>query len=218
MLEARPELECCDGEIIIPDKTFHQIQSIVMSINERLPEGTVFVVFDHFREPNMSYIKRYNHYLFNKGFPALMPVMVDTEAELKAALANNKDFEGSIIRNPNAPYKFGRSTLAELGMIKYIQWITDEATIMDVKQLVENADPDTYQQQNLRVLNLCGSFEVFHPVFGRFFVGSGLNFLQQKYFWKNKPIGKTLMFKYKAYGTKDKPRTPIFLQVKGSTI
>src|SRR3990167_8605518 len=187
LLENKPELEFCDGEIVIPGATFHETQSIIMTVNAKIPDNLQYIVFDYFGEPQLGYTKRYNHYLFNKSFNTLTPVLVDNEKQLKMTLEENKNYEGSIIRCPTAPYKFGRSTLKELGMIKYVKWETDEAVVIKVKQLVENSDPSTYRQANLRVLNLCGSLVVKHLTFGEFNLGV-TSWNLQKEFWKKKPI------------------------------
>jgi DNA ligase 1 len=50
-------------------------------------------------------------------------------------------FEGSVLRDPDGPYKYGRSTEREQGFMRFCYWHTSEAEILDIEERMHNANP-----------------------------------------------------------------------------
>jgi len=136
-------------------------------------------------------------------------------------------YEGIILRSPEAPYKFGRSTLREQALLKFKRFQDSEAVIISSNELMTNSniletDELGYAKRSSAAANLIktsqlGSWTVkdinpesrFYNV--EFNVGSGFNLEQRIKFWKERQDGKIITYKYQAHGSKDRPRSPIWL-------
>lgn len=210
-----------DGELIIPCKTFHQIQSVVMSRLDPLPETLTYYVFDSFLL-KQDYETRLGHLTACQGL--LPPFIKILTPQICHSFGELNDFhrkwvdlgaEGTIIRGLKAPYKHGRSTLREQGMIKWVEWVTDKATCVGLNELQHNANPDTNYKDDLTGGMTLGSLVLKHPKFGYFNCGSGFDATTRLKLWLNPGLimGKEVNFKYKPHGMKDKPREPIFIGV-----
>jgi DNA ligase-1 len=133
-----------------------------------------------------------------------------------------RGFEGIMLRNPFASYKYGRSTLRQQMLIKLKRFKDAEAVITGFEALEHNTNEQTRDAFGLakrsshqagRVAdNLLGTLIVEHPVFGAFGIGTGFDLAQRESFWENRDslLGKTVTFKYQETGVKDKPRFPVF--------
>lgn len=133
-------------------------------------------------------------------------------------------FEGAILRHPDRPYKNGRSTLAEAGMVKVKRFLDGEAVILAATPLEVNDNAPkldelgftkrSFAQSGKRAIETLGAFVVkdlgTDVVFS---VGSGFTEAQRLDFWRNAEslIGKVIKYKSFTVGVKDKPRFPIFL-------
>jgi DNA ligase-1 len=139
-------------------------------------------------------------------------------------------YEGICFRSPASPYKFGRSTWNEGWLVKMKRFEDDEATIVGTVELEHNDnDPEkdnlgytvrTSHQSGMVAGNKLGAFTVVSKNWKESFkVGSGLCQTDREELWKVREslIGKTIKFKYQPHGTKDRPRTPIFLSFRNSS-
>ncbi len=138
-------------------------------------------------------------------------------------------YEGIIIRAYDGAYKFGRSTLKQQGMIKMKRFTDAEAEIVAFEPLYRNHNEAvkdvmgltkrSSHQANMVADDTLGKFvlrDLTHPEWGNFSCGSGLDDETRDKIWKARPeyLGKKVKFKYLAYGSKDKPRHPIFLGIR----
>jgi DNA ligase 1 len=131
-------------------------------------------------------------------------------------LANPEEHEGCVLRSPDGPYKFGRSTFDEQYMLKLVPWKYDTATITQFEEEMINDDTSCKKKENYRPANQLGAlWAKWSQNAVEFKIGSGFDKETKGLLWdiKETLVGKTVKFKYKPYGTKYKPRTPIFVAI-----
>lgn len=230
------DLEGIDGEVIVgQDPTaqglFNRTQSAIMSSGGQ-PDFSLHLFdfyanstagFEHRHVLALDTVKDLNEAGITNvyGVPHTLlrtaKEVLDYEQECLEA-----GYEGIMLRNPQAPYKHGRSTLREQGLIKIKRFSDAEATITGFVALERNTNPPEKDAFGLQKRSshragkvadeLLGKLVVTQQPWGEFEVGSGFDVATREEVWKNqeKYLGKTITFKYQAHGTKDKPRAPIF--------
>ena len=134
-------------------------------------------------------------------------------------------YEGAMIRNPNALYKEGRCTLKEQNIFKRKPLLDDEAVIVGFSEQMENQNEEftnelgnstrSSHQENKVGKGTLGSFTLRSKLWEETFdcgTGLGLTDALRQEIWNNRDayIGKTVVYKYQAHGSLDKPRQPIF--------
>lgn len=217
-----------DGELIVPGKPFNDTQSAIMS-EEGAPDF-VFYVFDYVSgDPNKSYSERVNE-LEKLDLPdfciKLIPKEINSIDEFneyeRECLQGN--FEGVMIRKPNGPYKFGRSTEKEAYLLKYKRFEDSDAVIISVDPLLSNENEKeldnignskrSKKKSGLKEKDLLGAFLVKDIHSGvEFRVGTGFTDEQRGEYWKNRLdlIGKIVKYRFQPSGVKDKPRFISFI-------
>lgn len=227
-----------DGELIVGSPTdpraLHNTTSGVNSFDED-PTFT-FYVFDlvrlapyAHRLAELSQLVLDAHALGHtwvKMHPARVCETADELLEFETAVLA-EGYEGVIARSPNAPYKQGRSTLREAGMVKVKRFEDAEAEVIGFEERMHNeneAKKDALghtkrssHQENLVPMDTLGAF-IVRGVNGQFAgktfnVGSGMNDAERALFWSQRPalMGKLVKYKHFNIGVKDLPRHPIFL-------
>lgn len=225
-----------DGEVIVGEDAaapglFNRTQSAVMTADDQSPL-TIFI-FDHFyhqtawfnnrTETAKSCVKELNE-LGIANVKYLQHIVLENPDEV---LVYEQDaleigFEGIMLRRMLAPYKFGRSTLKEQGLIKIKRFIDEEAEIIGFEELKRNQNEATKNAFGLQVrghsihgkvaANTLGKFILRNAKWGKFACGSGLDDALRDKVWQNKEayLGKLVTYKYQPHGIKEKPRSPIF--------
>lgn len=228
--------EGLDGELIVGSPTdpkcFNKTTSGVMS--EDGEPDVNYYVFDQI--PEYSWIKEdspfKNRYSDLQNSMPLdhvvlvpqkmiwnLPELEEFEQECLSA-----GYEGVIIKDPNSPYKYGRSTLREGYMLKIKRYQDAEATILSVEELLSNTNEATrdelgkVKRSNAKAgmvpQNTLGALIVKDIKTGtEFSIGTGFDETLRRELWDNKDsiIGKVVKYKFFAYGAVDKPRHPVFL-------
>lgn len=134
-------------------------------------------------------------------------------------------YEGLIVRSPDGPYKFGRSTESEGYMLKVKRFLDAEAKILEVYEEMENtnaAEKDAFgrtkrssAQAGLVGKDRAGGFTVRDIKTGVEFDVPGSTFgdVRKAEFWKarKKLVGKLITYRYFPHGIKDKPLLPTFV-------
>lgn len=242
-LLSHPGLLNLDGELMVknpktglyvdvvgqPPCIFSMSTSAVMS-PDGVPDVALFV-FDTFRSPSDPFSKRTEEAeqkvrsLQGTGLNGSVfycpQILIRSDSELVelGKYAVNDGYEGLVLRDPNAKYKFGRSTDLEGSFLRWTPWLYSEARILKLNQGMSN--------QNVGVTNelgrtqrstaqagkvprdACGSVDCVD-------VHSGITFScglkdpeDEIYFWKNPSLvlGKVIKYRFKA-PTKEKPRFP----------
>jgi DNA ligase-1 len=228
-----------DGELIVGEPTsptcYNESVSNVMAY-DKTPAYT-FYVFDH--------------HACGGTFEARRDIMLDTLGAgvwsdfhqitlLAQNLMHNEDemleyeassvaegYEGIILRSPNAPYKFGRSTVNEGYLLKVKRFEDSEAEIIGFEEEMFNGNEAqtnelgrtkrSTAQAGLVGKDTLGAFLVRDIHTGvEFSIGTGLTALQRGTFWarQDEYLGQLIKYKYFPVGVKDKPRHPVFLGLR----
>lgn len=135
-------------------------------------------------------------------------------------------FEGLVVRRPDAPYKYGRSTGVQQWMVAFVRHATSEAIITGIYEGLQNTNEAvidsrgyTTRSKHLAQMvgkGLAGGFYVkdFHT--GCEFkigVAEGMSMDDRREVWHNQSayIGRISKYKYKPYGMDVAPRQPVML-------
>ena len=136
-------------------------------------------------------------------------------------------YEGVIMRHPSVGYKNGRSTFLQQGMIKLKRFLDAEAKIVGFEELYRNTNEPTrdllgYQRRSAHnagqlAANTLGKL-IVEGINGEwtdveFSIGSGLDDSLRDRIWSDREsyMGMVVKYKYQASGSKERPRSPIFL-------
>ena len=188
-----------------------------------------FYVFDNFNEPSLSYKDRFlNDSIKYAILPHIMVVeqtKIDTFHELLLfeEMVVNKGYEGAMIRSFDGVYKEGRTTLREQNIFKRKPVSDAEAKIMGFNEQMTNNNEQTLNElgkhvrsshkENKTPAGTLGSLILKCDLWDEpFSCGSGMTDEFKQEIWDNQDNYKELIvvFKYQAYGSRDKPRQPIF--------
>lgn len=135
-----------------------------------------------------------------------------------------KGYEGVILRDPNAPYKHGRSTAAEGGFLRIKDFSDEEGVVVSIEEGRSNQNPKktnalglterSTHAENMRPNGLLGSMQVRRKDGSLCTVSPGKMTADDKRRYLRFPdllIGHTIKFKFFAHGVKDKPRFPTYI-------
>jgi len=226
------ELPQFDGELLTytGDKVddFNTIQS-KLSTRSGMPDFR-YMVFDSWQNPSMPYFQRNEMVAFQVASRMLKRVehvkqeIIDNEDHLAdyEAKCLAQGWEGVMVRDAEAPYKFGRSTTKEGILLKLKRFFDAEAVVVSAHELMHNANEATTNElgytersshkANMVGMDVLGKFTVrWNEV--EFDIGTGFSSLQRQLFWNDKTrcVGMTVTFKYQSVGPSGKPRFPVFL-------
>ena len=217
-----------DGEIIMEGKEFSAITHDVM--REDGEPDFVYAVFDIYsndtyedRMAKLAHFGKLPHVKY------ILPTEIGCEKDLlkfeKKCL--EEGFEGVMIRSPDGPYKFGRSTENEGYLLKLKRFADSEAEILEVVEKMTNdnvAEKDAFGRtkrssamDGLTPAGTMGALKVKDVKTGiEFSIGSGFNDEFRAEVWanKNKFVGKLVKYKSQEIGAKDAPRFPVFLGMR----
>lgn len=217
-----------DGEIMIRNATFNQIQSGVMSV-----DGEPDFEYHAFDWVSSNVTEPYSARIMSLK---LIPksdrlVIVQTKTILDHSSLDefeaeclSKDFEGVMVRSPNSPYKNGRATEREGYLSKIKRFSDSEAMVTGYEERLHNANEATTDElghtkrsshkANMIPDNTLGAFHVKDIHTGQEFkVATGMDDAMRKMIWNSREsyIGKLVKYKYQPAGQKDLPRFPVFL-------
>lgn len=239
---SNPILDGLDGEFILgspvaPD-SYRVTNSALMTI-EGTPDVKLWV-FDDISNPTRKFIDRLKsaeekvERALNAGFNIEMldQVLIETPDELLEWEEHylTLGFEGLILRDLNRPYKYGRSTLNERGMLKLKRMEDSEAVIVGVYERMHNGNEAKinelgYTERSSHKENMIPAGDMgyitvqdinknsmFYGV--EFNIGTGFTAADRAWFWENRKdlIGSGTIVKYAFFpiGVKDKPRHPSY--------
>ena len=141
-LNGLPEL---DGELMTKGD-FNNVMSGVMSA-----DGTpdfMYHVFDTFHKDlhHLPYSERIEHLMWMDEHPNIelvLPIMIYDEKELEILHSRylEEGYEGTMVRDPNGKYKFGRSTTNEGILLKLKPFDDDEAILVEIIEKMVNNNP-----------------------------------------------------------------------------
>jgi len=223
-----------DGELVLSGvkqcgASFNLTSSAVMS--ESGTPSIIYHLFDYVVDPERRYADRIQDLAGQRlwDYPFLHYVCPSWIHDYKQLLKYEATclaggYEGIIIRDPDGPYKFGRSTLREGYMLKLKRFTDSEAIVLGFEGQMHNAneaEKDAFgrtkrsQAQAGMVLDgTLGKLYVRDLVSSvEFEIGTGFDDATRQYVWDNQAdyIGKIVKYKYQRIGMVDKPRFPVFL-------
>jgi DNA ligase-1 len=230
-----------DGELIMGNPTDRDEKgrsvafrrtSVVMRDDEPIV-GLVFYVFDHagigkdepfkdrLKAATAAVKKSRSQYI---GLVAQALISDLEELYEHEAGALSLGYEGLMLRDPNGPYKEGRSTSREGWLLKVKRFKDSEAEVLGMEELMHNDNTATTNERGrtqrstiasgLRPGGVMGALLVKDVKSGvEFSVGTGFDDEEREAIWKNQSryIGRIVKYKYFPVGGKDKPRHPVFL-------
>lgn len=222
-----------DGELAVgPPNSPNLMQETMSGCTTRsgAPDFTYWV-FDNWTrcKTPFSRIAAYYQTITPPSQVRFLPQVLVHDAEELAAYEQEMladGYEGVIVRCPNSPYKFNRSTQREQYLTKIKRFATSEAEIVGFTPWYHNAndaelDERGYikrstHQANKVAAEMLGSFKVRenNMLFG---VGGGMTIEQRIHFWRIREslLGQHLTYKhFAASGVKDNPRHTIFVSLR----
>lgn len=219
-----------DGELMLrgsKTRPFEEISSAIMS-REGSPDF-VFRTFDFYSEAPFS--TRYDRMLEIVGtHEYIQPVphrWVRNEEELRAECEIHLDmgYEGTMLRDPNGRYKFGRSTLKEGILLKVKPFADEEAVVVHLIEMQHNENEATINalgqtersshKAGKRPAGKLGALVCVTEDGAEFEIGTGFTDAQRIEWWKQNLVGRLVKFKHQpppgGRAAGQAPRFPVFL-------
>lgn len=222
------KFEGFDGELIVGEPTapdcFNRSTSGVMR-HDGQPDFT-FWVFDTVDGRAAFYKHRLKSLREMEWNPAervrLLPQTILTDLDqLSIYEAERVDagYEGVILRSPEAPYKFGRSTANEGYLLKVKRFEDSECQIVSIEEEMHNANEAQTNELGRTKRSTAKAGLVGKGTMGalvvrdihhgwQFNIGSGFTAAQRAAPWK---IGSIHKYKFFPVGMKDVPRHPVYI-------
>lgn len=225
--------EHLDGELIVGDprsKTvYRDTVSHVMS-HDKEGFDLRFHVFDHIKHPLERYQNRLvevnkrpmSGHIVVVTHPQHVVTCQTTLLQLEEKLLDD-GYEGLILRCPDAPYKYGRSTTKEGYLLKLKRFVDAEFEVIGFEERMHNGNEATTNELgrtarsshkagkvglgDLGALVLQGDGFTFN-------CGTGFDDATRKALWEIRDkglVGRLAKIKYFAIGVKTAPRHPVFL-------
>lgn len=226
------DLEGLDGELIVGYPTDpHCFSNTTSGIMKEKGEPDVnFYIFDSTLNPKESWMNRFYatrmQYLKHDKIKLVPQKLIEDMDELLELEKHYLDcgYEGLMIRNGRAPYKFGRSTTKEGYLLKLKRYLDSEARALKVYPLFSNTNEAKRNELGKLERSNCKAGMVEQPKLGTlevedlktgtvFHIGSGFTEEERIYFYEHQDevVGKILKYKYFPVGVKELPRHPVFL-------
>lgn len=213
-----------DGELFSADMTFQEITSVVMSSDKDVPEDLQFWGFDivDVTKPFSARLSQLEC-LGQDFFPVVEFYYAYTPEKILKAFDDAIDdgYEGLILRAPDMPYKYGRSTLKEQGLLKVKPYETFDARVLGVVPRYINTNVsltnelgNAYKRRTLDAqtpTDIAAAFVV--EMDGHKFkvtIPGSEDFRRYIYHNKDDYIGTWIEFKGMNVGAKESPRHPVF--------
>lgn len=225
------ELEGVDGELIVGKPTsstcYRDTVSGVMR-KEGEPEVT-FYVFDILLDDGADYRSRWMDKFYGGLPPANVRIVKQCEIVAMADLLMfelamlDKGYEGLILRDPEAPYKQGRSTVKEGYLLKLKRFVDAEAMVVGFEERMHNGNEAVTNElgrtsRSSHKANKTGRGDlgalVLQTADGiEFCCGTGFTDAERADIWQNRDryLGQFVKYKHFPVGVKDAPRHPVFL-------
>ncbi len=216
-----------DGELIVgsptADDVYRKTSSGAMS-HDGEPD-VKFYVFDKFNNTGCfeDRLNSINADLGKSVFVIQHAYTIDDDSlQVYEEFCVKQGYEGVMLRDPEGPYKHGRSTAKQGWLMKLKRFSDSEAkvlAIIEAKHNTNKAEKDNlgHTKRSLKKAGMVGKGtlgalsvrDVKTKV--EFEIGTGFDQATRNKLWKTPPIGKLVKYKYFASGVKDKPRFPVFL-------
>lgn len=152
MLEGIPD--GVDGELMV-EGGFNACQSLFMSHDKEEPNFWFFAfdwirhdvhgeippsaLYDHFQQ-RLEAITRWSEQHGHNNLHVVEHVVIENAEQLASYEAQclSEGFEGVMVRDPQGPYKYGRSTTREGFLLKIKQFADEEMTVTGLVEMMHN--------------------------------------------------------------------------------
>lgn len=230
--------EYLDGEFIVGDpsdtqNSLNRTTSVVMSDDKPI-DGLKFYAFDHIADTDAPFSARLvlmKLTIKEARSKLLVPIEHATLTNEVALLGMEaryleQGYEGLITRDPNAPYKFGKSTAKQAWMGKLKRFVDDEAEIIGFEEGQKNNNEKVISETGRSKRSSAKAGKVGKNTLGSlacrwkngkiFNIGTGFTDAEKDYIWANqsKYLGQLAKFKYFELGSGDVPILPVWLGLR----
>ena len=192
-----------------------------------------FYAFDYVKHPDLPYGQRVQQLISDAPeylrVTKLNNIIVKDEAgllELEQRFVSI-GYEGLITRDPDAAYKFGKSTAKQAWMGKMKRFTDDEAVIIGYTERMHNTNEKVVSETGRSKrssakagkvgLDTLGSLVCRTKAGYEFSIGTGLNGPTADYLWSIRDkdlVGRFVKFKYFEIGSGDVPVLPVYLDLR----
>lgn len=215
-----------DGELIVGPATGGNVlgrtQSGIMAF-----EGEPDFTFHWFDRPRTERGENYTQRLRSLKEPREPRVLVvdhqwchdSTELSLYESECVAEGYEGVMTRDPEGPYKYGRSTLKEGWLVKIKRFTDGEAKVVGVEEAEQNTNEATTDnlgrtkrsaaQAGKVGKGMVGTIIAHDKKWGELRLAPGtMNHAERALYWADQGalLGRTVHWRCFGYGLKDKPR------------
>jgi len=213
-------LDGLDGELVVGEPTAPDCFRASQAVMAKKGEPDVrFFVFDFRICPSDPYRQRLTSLLIDRANDELDPGVVLVEqhmlynpSELDAFEAEclEAGYEGVMLRSPDAPYKFGRSTAREGILLKLKRFADAEAEITGMEEQCDASGRPNNTLGALMVRDLCTGIP--------FAIGAGFTAGERDAFWQQGGAlsGSRVRYRHFPVGVKEKPRFPVFAGLRSA--
>ena len=228
-------LDGLDGELIVGDPcakdVYTKTVSHVMSHEGKEGAEVTYYLFDYHDMDAATYRHRLDALTLRVEELKRWSLVVRLEVLEQELLHDEKDllayeadcvaegYEGVILRSPNAPYKYGRSTVNEGYLLKVKRLEDSEAEIIGIEEEMHNGNTAETNELGRTKRSSAKAGKTGKGTMGalimrdvvsgvEFNIGTGFTAAQRAAEWK---IGTVHKYKFFPVGVKDKPRHPVYL-------
>lgn len=225
-----------DGELVVGPPNDHDVFKRTSSGVRRrdgTPDFTLWV-FDRWDYPGVARerAESLNARSELKTYGARIRPVVQLLAKSASDLAEAEKFfvelgyEGVMLRHPDSPYKFGRSTVKENYLLKLKRFADGEAEIIGFVEQMKNNNVATTNELGRTKRSSAKAGKVGKDTLGalvvraingkyagvEFEIGTGLDDDLRQHIWysQKQHLGTVVTFKYQDIGSYEKPRIPVF--------
>lgn len=197
-----------------------------------------YYVFDYWTHPDRPFetrigdITRWKNTTAFKQCSNFVVVLKHTKVDNMEELLQLEEqylkmgYEGLMIRKPDAPYKYGRSTVKQGYLLKLKRFADSEAEIVEAEELLHNHNEATLDALGNTVRSDHKDGKVGGDTLGAlvvkdittgitFKIGTGFDATTRQELWdmhkEGALVGKIVKYKSFLIGVKEAPRFPVFL-------
>ena len=229
----KPEYNGLDGELIVGSvfaKDCYRVTNSGVMSKEGEPDFTYYT-FDYWDRPEIGFADRFPMLWDSYRVRRTFHTRAHCEAELLSIEESllSRGAEGVMVRSPDGPYKYGRSTEKEGILGKLKRFVDNEYEVVDFIERMHNGNEATvnslgHTERSSHKENKTGRGDlgaiVCRTVEGlQFNVGTGFDDNLRREIWNNRAqyLGRMAKVKHFEIGVKDAPRFPVFLGFRDLT-
>lgn len=226
-------LEGLDGELIVGEPTDHDVyRNTVSGVmgHEGEPRATYYV-FDQWDRPGpfaerITWVSSAVQPFADIRYIGHTLLRSRDELDAYEAQQVNLGYEGVMLADPNAQYKFGRATTKGGELLKVKRFEDSEAVVIGIEEEMFNGNEAQTNELGRTKRSTAKAGLVGKGTMGalvvrdvktgvEFNIGTGFTAEDRHYFWKQDGcIGSTIKYKSFPVGVKDKPRHPVYLGLR----